>query len=185
MNLLELKKIHQRFKPDSPLLKAESDLIDLNEAFDIRHIQKAFSFTNSVVNNPLFSLYFERGFTANVSVLYIDICSFSTRFQDLNDDDIVGFLDRYYEIVIPIIYEYGGEIDKIMGDGIIAVFGPPFLEEYGYNEQAVFQCSKKLIRNTSNTDFVSKIAIHNGEIRYYKNNSFFYNEYTMIGKLMT
>ena len=36
---------------------------------------------------------------------------------------IAVFLNEYLTIAIPIIHEYGGVVDKFMGDGILAYFG--------------------------------------------------------------
>jgi adenylate cyclase len=39
--------------------------------------------------------------------------------------DIMEMLNDYFGIVVPVIFKYGGTIDKCAGDTIIAVFGSP------------------------------------------------------------
>ena len=36
---------------------------------------------------------------------------------------VAMFLNEYLTMAIPIIHEYGGVVDKFMGDGILAYFG--------------------------------------------------------------
>src|SRR5690606_30664634 len=95
--------------------------------------------------------------------------------------------DDYYNKIIPIIYEYGGEIDKIIGDGIICVSGQPFLTKSLQDcIKEADKCAKKIIEETHNTNkFESKIAFHFGTINYFKNKTGFYNELTIVGKPLT
>jgi hypothetical protein len=73
-----------------------------------------------------------------------------------------------------------------MGDGIICVFGKPFIngiwpEEFNQAEL----CAKAIIKNFTRTNKAVKIALHSGEITYYKTPGTDYEEYTMIGKPIT
>lgn len=126
---------------------------------------------------------------AEVALLFIDITSFSKKFADRSADQIGSLLDRYYEKVIPIIYMFEGEIEKIIGDGIIAVFGPPFLTAehnakpyYIIHAQA---CSGKIIHDLKGTDMEVKVAAHFGTIIYYSNPSVSYTDYTIVGNTLT
>lgn len=133
-----------------------------------------------------FTRYFDYGLPADVALLFIDVCNFSTRFSKLNGDEISTFFDEYYNKVIPIIYKHGGEIDKIIGDGIICVFGAPFITlDYQKCIAAANVCAREILISTMETKFSSKIAIHSGKIHYYKNKSGLYKEFTMVGKPLT
>lgn len=181
-----IKELHAKFKPaTSPFKYVDFDKKELTEAINPDRIEKAI--TNKVAElGPAFTMYFDLGFPANLALLFIDICSFSTKYENFKDEELAEFLDTYYEIVLPIIYEHGGEVDKIMGDGIICLFGAPFLsDELTKNIALAYKCSKVLIKATNESAFESKIALHAGQIRYYKNSSIHYEEYTIVGKIMT
>jgi class 3 adenylate cyclase len=66
--------------------------------------------------------------TAYVVLLFIDIVSFSKKTNISNPKKLKKYLDEYYKKTIPLIHSYGGVVDKIIGDGIICLFGEPFLE---------------------------------------------------------
>lgn len=61
-----------------------------------------------------------------VSVLFCDIRGFSAYSQTATPDELVRFLDEYFEIASYIIlHKYDGVINKLMGDGLLAYWGFP------------------------------------------------------------
>jgi class 3 adenylate cyclase len=183
-NLDLIKRLNSNYGKNSPIVR-ETRLFSINESLDPDNVQKAIS--NSIASlGPVFTLYFDFGLPADVVLLFVDVCGFSTRFDGLDGEEIGEYFDEYYDLVIPIIYNYGGEIDKIMGDGIICVFGPPFQNiSVRQNIVKADQCSKEIIKVTKDTKFASKVAIHSGTINYFKNKSGLYKEFTLIGKPLT
>jgi len=183
-NLNLIKRFNQQYGKQSPI-RRETKLFALNEALDPLKIQKALP--DSLANLGIsYTMYFDMGMEADVALLFIDVCNFSTRLSNLDGGAIGTFFDSYYDIVIPLIYKYGGEIDKIIGDGIVCVFGLPYVdgdEEYLIN--SANNCAKEIIKATKGTKFSSKVAIHYGTINYFKNKSGLYSEFTMIGKPLT
>lgn len=59
------------------------------------------------------------------TVLFADICGFTSLSEKLKPKEIVSFLNQYLTIMTKIIFSYEGSVDKFMGDGIMAVFGVP------------------------------------------------------------
>lgn len=167
------------------------DLIE--KAFDSRSLNeniretRMFSFINeSLQVTPDIIEYFNNSVEEEVALLFIDITSFSKTIRHYSNVKIKEFLDDYYENLIPIIYKHGGEIEKLMGDGVICVFGRPFLEldkpEYIYKAE---KCAEEVIKKFHGSDKNVKVAIHQGKINYYKVPGDHYGEYTMIGQPMT
>lgn len=183
-NLKQLFNLREQYSGSNNLIKSFSnDLI--NESFELHKIA---SFNPRTVERPIRNLvsYFNNRVKVEVVLLYIDITSFSTKFQNYTNNSVVRLLDNYYDKVIPIVYKYGGEIEKIMGDGIICVFGEPFLSNT-LNEllNKAKICSKEIISTLYGTYYESKVALHYGEVIYYNNPTDYYNEYTIVGKVLT
>ncbi|WP_138993490.1 adenylate/guanylate cyclase domain-containing protein [Larkinella sp. C7] len=150
--------------------------VKLNESFNARLGTPNNNLSNYLLNSK----------TAELVLLFIDICSFSTKFSSLNNQQLTSYLDSYYKIVLPIIYKYQGEIDKIMGDGIICLFGPPFLNTtYNDRLRKAEDCAKEIIAATNGTSYSLKIALHPGQCMYYHNTSLNYPDFTIIGKCIT
>jgi len=116
-------------------------------------------------------------------LLFIDITSFSTKISGWSTEKLSKYLDEYYAKVIPIIYQNKGEVEKIVGDGIICIFAEPFCEKEDILLNAN-QTAMEIINTLKGTDKEVKIALHNGNIMYYKNKTDYF-EYTNIGKPLT
>ena len=184
-NLELIKKLNQKYNKRSPFTVSTKSF-SLNESFDARHIQASIQ-NNIQALGSNYTVYFDEGRGAEVVLLFIDVCNFSTRFAHFNGKQISEYFDEYYDKIIPIIYKYGGEVDKIIGDGIISIFGQPFLpKDLQDCIKDADKCAKDIIKETWNTNkFESKIAFHFGSINYFKNKSGFYNELTVVGKPLT
>ena len=65
------------------------------------------------------------GSVVNVTVLFADIRGFTSLAEILSPHDVVGFLNRYFEVMEPVIANEGGWINKFGGDSLLAVFGTP------------------------------------------------------------
>lgn len=183
-NIEFITRLHEKYKHESGL-----DRTALNEHLQIEDpdtLQKSLRAGRIQLLDEEYDEYFRKGKTAGVFLMFIDVCGFSTRFEDLTGPQISQYFDKYYDIIIPIIYEYGGEIDKIIGDGIIAIFGKPFLNE---NRGECFvraeECARKIITSTQGSKHSSKIALHYGPINYFYNKSVHYSEFTIVGKPLT
>lgn len=57
-----------------------------------------------------------------VSVLFSDICGFTTKCEKLTPRQVVDLLNEYFDLLCPIVKKHQGSIDKFVGDCIMAVF---------------------------------------------------------------
>jgi len=65
------------------------------------------------------------GNNRDVSILFSDIRSFTTISERMAPDALVNSLNRYFGIMVDIIMDRNGMVDKYIGDAIMAVFGAP------------------------------------------------------------
>jgi len=61
-----------------------------------------------------------------LTVLFSDISGFTKWSSDKNPEQVHLFLSDYLESMAEILFSHGGNVDKFMGDGILAFFGDPF-----------------------------------------------------------
>ena len=69
----------------------------------------------------------KRGVVKNLSIMFADIRGFTTRTSMMHPDRIVQLLDLIIPEMLNIIIErHKGMVDKLLGDGIMAVYGHPY-----------------------------------------------------------
>ena len=62
---------------------------------------------------------------AMVTVLFVDIRGFTTFADRSTAREAVDYLNEFFELVVPIVAQHGGHANKLLGDGLLAVFGAP------------------------------------------------------------
>lgn len=65
----------------------------------------------------------------NVTVLFSDISGFTAISEKLDPEQVYEFIDNTLKAFTEEIYKHEGTIDKVMGDGIMALFGAPIAHE--------------------------------------------------------
>jgi class 3 adenylate cyclase len=99
---------------------------DLSETNRIREIFKRY------VSDNVVSMLLEQperlvlgGEERQVTVLFSDLRRFTIISSKLTAEQTVTILNEYFAFMVNIILKHNGTIDKIVGDGIMAVFGAP------------------------------------------------------------
>ncbi len=64
----------------------------------------------------------DRPLRKDMAVLFSDLCDFTGLASHLSPEDTVAFLNSYFNRLNRPIFHHRGEIDKIMGDGLMATF---------------------------------------------------------------
>jgi adenylate cyclase len=76
-----------------------------------------------VLNDPKGD--FLAGERLKVTMLASDIAGFSSLSQEMEAEDLVHLLNKYFRQMVDIVLDHGGNIDKFQGDGLLVVFGAP------------------------------------------------------------
>src|ERR671915_345854 len=62
--------------------------------------------------------------TREVSVLFADLAGFTSFSEGRQPREVTEMLNAYFEVAIPpLVREHGGEIDRLIGDAIMATWG--------------------------------------------------------------
>lgn len=64
-----------------------------------------------------------------VTILFSDIRSFTTISERMSAEELVTSLNTYFNLMVGIIIQHKGIIDKFIGDAIMAIFGAPAIHE--------------------------------------------------------
>lgn len=60
-----------------------------------------------------------------LTVLFCDIRHFTTYSEHLDPQEVVTFLNRFFDRMTASVFEHDGTVDKFLGDGMMAIFGAP------------------------------------------------------------
>jgi adenylate cyclase len=60
-----------------------------------------------------------------VTVLFVDIRGFTTFADRSTAREAVAYLNEFFSLVVPIVTDHGGHTNKLLGDGLLGVFGAP------------------------------------------------------------
>jgi class 3 adenylate cyclase len=64
-----------------------------------------------------------------VSVLFVDLVGFTTFSESHDAEDVRTMLEGFFELARRAIARHGGVVDKLMGDGVMAVWGAARVRE--------------------------------------------------------
>jgi adenylate cyclase len=65
------------------------------------------------------------GSKRRVAVLFSDIRDFTSLSEAMNPDEIASLLTEYFTVMVEIVFEHGGMLDKFIGDALMALWGAP------------------------------------------------------------
>jgi adenylate cyclase len=94
----------------------------LRQVFEA-HVNK--QVTDYVLTRSGRTLTFLPGERREVTMLNTDIAGFSTLTQSMDAQELMQFLNEYFQRMIRVVLDHGGNIDKFQGDGMLVVFGAP------------------------------------------------------------
>jgi adenylate cyclase len=129
------------------------------------------------------------GITQTITVLFADIRGFTSLSEHENPEKIVRLLNRYFTAMSEIIFEFGGTLDKYIGDGLMAIFGAPTAtpEDAKHALQTAVAMQKRLLilnrelRDEYIPEVQIGIGLHTGEATVGYIGSEKRSEYTAIG----
>lgn len=107
---------------------------------------------------------FEKALMANetidATVVFIDICSFTSIMEKEPADKVVHLLNKYFDVMVKEIIAQDGHIDKFIGDAVMAVFrGDYHLDRAIEASLAVRTLIEALPPEESGTGYMPKVAI--------------------------
>jgi adenylate cyclase len=65
------------------------------------------------------------GRLSDLTMLFSDIRGFTTMSDGRPPEEVVNTLNEYFEVMVDVLFQYQGTLDKFVGDEIIGLFGAP------------------------------------------------------------
>ena len=125
-----------------------------------------------------------------VSVLFADIKGSLELLSGRDPEDAQAILDPVLERMIEAVHYYEGTVNRVLGDGIMAIFGAPLAHE----DHAVRACYAALMMQEAVSDYANgveqsegisikiRIGLNSGEIVVCAISKDLHMEYTVVGQ---
>ena len=107
-----------------------------------------------------------------VTVMFCDMVGFTSLSEKLGPEEVYAIMDQVYEILIHKVHDYGGTVNEMTGDGVMALFGAPIALEDApqrairsamaiHREMTIFSAKLRPI-NENILQLKMRIGIHTG-----------------------
>ena len=125
-----------------------------------------------------------------VTVLFADIVGSFEIIADRDPEQAQKLLDPVLDHMLEAVHHYEGMVNRVMGDGVMALFGAPLAHE----DHAVRACYSALrmqqtisqyaeeIRRIHGAPITIRVGINSGEIVVSSINNDLYMDYTVVGQ---
>jgi class 3 adenylate cyclase/tetratricopeptide (TPR) repeat protein len=102
------------------------------------------------------------------TVLFADLVGFTTFSESADPEHVKNLVDRCFERLVADVTAFGGQIDKIVGDAIVALFGAPVAHEDDAERavRAALQMQRTLaaLRQELRVGAEMRVGVNTGEV---------------------
>ncbi|HKI60369.1 MAG TPA: adenylate/guanylate cyclase domain-containing protein, partial [Mariprofundaceae bacterium] len=86
-----------------------------------------------------FKLEKKGGELKEITILFVDIRGFTNIAHHMSATRVVEMLNEYFELIVNIVFQYGGTVDKFIGDEVMVLFDA--LTEVEYPADRAVRCA--------------------------------------------
>jgi class 3 adenylate cyclase len=163
---LDLKVLDRMFQARRALHPTRSEavvLVGVDGSFKIRErrrLRQVFSgyvspaILREIVDGRLQSGL--EGHRVNLCVLFSDIRGFTTLSENLEPEEVIALLNRYFSRMTEAIHAHGGTLDKFIGDGIMSFYGAPSVGYMGSEARHEYTAIGDTVNTASRIEGITK-----------------------------
>ncbi len=125
----------------------------------------------------------------NVTILFADITGFTALSERVDSETIYNMIQEFVRVLSADVYKYEGVVDKITGDGLMAIYGAPI--SYENNAERAVRSAldmqndlfelRRTLQKEIGFDLAVRIGLHSGSVIVGGIGSNLLMNYTAIG----
>jgi class 3 adenylate cyclase len=96
-----------------------------------------------------------------VSILFVDLVGFTGRSHDGDPEDVRDTLQSYHRAAERVIESFGGNLEKFIGDAVMAVFGAPI--SHGDDAERAVRGGLRVLAAVEELGLQARAAVNTGE----------------------
>jgi class 3 adenylate cyclase len=125
----------------------------------------------------------------DVTVLFADLADYTTMSNHLDPEEVYELVQRFIQMLVEQVYQYEGIVDKLTGDGLMAIFGAPIMHENNAERavraaidmQAQMDKLARQVKKELGIELRMRIGLHSGAVVVGGIGSNLLLDYTAIG----
>lgn len=121
-----------------------------------------------------------------VSIMFADVRGFSTYAEQTGPEEVVGYLNRLFDLTIDSVSRHHGVVHQLLGDGFMAIFGAPVSR--GNNAENAVRAAVEMLGRADHAVRAGMIppmrlglGVHSGEVIAGMVGSSLHREYKITG----
>ena len=153
------------------------DFKDLELTMDktLEHVRQVKSTLKAIRENNILKMYvdesvidymskgdFESSVTRNehiqATVIFVDICAFTSIAETQPVNNVVKLLNQYFDIIVQEIIDQKGHVDKFIGDAVMAVFRGEFHLERAVQASLAIRKQIESLGKDEDINFYPKVS---------------------------
>jgi len=128
----------------------------------------------------------------NAAVLFSDIRGFTSLSEKLEASEVTALLNEYFEVMVDVLFQHGGTLDKYMGDAVMGLFGVPKSDDdaamaavrCGLQMQAALRSLNRVRQSRGDEPLYMGIGINVGDCIWGPIGSRKTMDYTVVGDVV-
>lgn len=100
------------------------------------------------------------------TALFADLVGFTSLGEQMDPENVKNLVDDYFRYLVEVIDNFGGRVDKIIGDAIVALFGAPVAHEDDAERAVRAALEMQSIMNSypSESRVRMRVGVNTGEV---------------------
>lgn len=102
------------------------------------------------------------------TVLFADLVGFTRLSESADPEHVKNLVDRCFESLAADVVSYGGQVDKVIGDALVAIFGAPIAHEDDAERavRAALRMQEHLgqLRDETGMELRMRVGVNTGEV---------------------
>ncbi len=119
-----------------------------------------------------------------LTVCFTDIINFSEISESITIDELTTRMNKYMNKMAEITVNYGGTLDKFIGDAVMIFFGDPKSKGEDEDARLCVEMAKEMIIESNKMDINLRIGINSGECIVGNFGSENRMDYTIMGRVV-
>jgi class 3 adenylate cyclase/tetratricopeptide (TPR) repeat protein len=96
-----------------------------------------------------------------VSILFVDLEGFTAASDSADPEDVRDLLESYHASAKECVEQFGGTVEKFIGDAVMAVFGAPV--SHGDDAERAVRAGLRVLEQVKSRGLAARAAVNTGE----------------------